>query len=43
LDVFFLILFLLMLLIVVPDRSHARREIAKRQGRAVRIDAGAKR
>jgi hypothetical protein len=27
----FLILFLLMLLIVIPDRWHARREIAKRQ------------
>jgi len=34
LDVFFLILFLLMLLIVIPDHGQARREIAQRQGRA---------
>jgi hypothetical protein len=34
LDVFFLILLLLMLLVVIPDHGHARREIAKRQGRA---------
>jgi hypothetical protein len=31
LDVLFWILFSLMLLIVVPDLRHARREIAKRQ------------
>jgi len=33
LEVLFWILFALILLIVVPDRWHARREIAKRQGR----------
>ena len=32
LAVLFWILFSLMLLIVIPDRWHARREIAKRQG-----------
>lgn len=31
LAILFLILFSLMLLIVIPDRWHARREIAKRQ------------
>lgn len=32
LDVLFWILFSLLLLILIPDRWHARREIAKRQG-----------
>jgi hypothetical protein len=40
--VLFWILFSLMLLIVIPDRWHARREIAKRQAHA-RLPAGAHR
>lgn len=41
LDVLFWILFSLMLLIVIPDRWHARREIAKhRQQRTAATRAG---